>query len=169
MRAWQRGSVVITGVVALAMLATGLFLGIRASQGPTRPAPAATTITIDPNIGETFAPAPGDAAPKLTAQQAFVQRRRLNGRGPAPIPAGVTVKLGLLIIRAGPTNPHTGKVITKNGIAYAALNELAWGYSWHWCPMSPNPLMPGRVPGPCTRWNFLNANTGREIDENWQQ
>ena len=85
-----------------------------------------------------------------------------------PIPPGVTVRLGLLTIRAGLTNPHTGHVVTKDGIAYAALNELAWGYSWHWCPMSRNPLRPGRVRGPCTRWNFLDANTGREIDEDWQ-
>jgi len=129
----------------------------------------AATVTIDPNIGETFAPAPHDAAPKLTAEHAFAQQRRRNGRTVIPIPAGVTVRLGLLTILAGRTNPHTGHVVTKDGIAYAALNELAWGYASHWCPMSRNPQRPGRVKGPCTRWNFLDANTGREIDENWQQ
>jgi hypothetical protein len=139
MRAWQRRNMVIIGVAGLAMLGAGLFHGIRTSQGPARLATMATTITIDPNIGETFAPAPADAAPKLTALQAFAQQRRLRGRSVIPIPSGVTVKLGLLTILAGPTNPHTGKVVTKDGIAYAALNELAWGYSWHWCPMSRKP------------------------------
>ncbi len=168
MRAWQRRNIII-GIVVVAMLAVGLVLGLTAGQRPSRPATMATTVTIDSNIGETFAPAPQDAAPKLTAEQAFAQQRRRNGRGVIPIPSGVTVKLGLLTIPAGPTNPHTGHVVTKDGIAYAALNELAWGYSWHWCPMSRNPAVAGRVPGPCTRWNFLDANTGREIDEAWQQ
>jgi hypothetical protein len=172
------------GFAAVAILAVGLSLGITADLRPSRPAAVADTVagqrpsrlavvaetvTIDSNIGETFAPAPQDAAPKLTAEQAFAQQRRRNGRGASPIPAGVTVKLGLLTILAGPANPHTGHVVTKDGIAYAALNELAWGYSWHWCPMSRNPLRPGRVRGPCARWNFLDVNTGREINENWQQ
>jgi hypothetical protein len=164
----RRRSITIGGVVA-AMLAVGVFLGTSTSQRPARTARLVATVTIDANIGETFAPAPKDSAPKLTAQQAFAQQRRRNGRTVIPIPAGVTVRLGLLTILAGPTNPHTGHVVTKDGIAYAALNELAWGYSWRWCPMSRNPLRPGRVRGPCTRWNFLDASTGREIDENWQQ
>ena len=183
MRAWQRRNIFM-GFAVVAMLAVGLSLGITAGQRTSRPAPVvntvtgqqpsraasvAETVTIDSNIGETFAPAPQDAAPKLTAEQAFAQQRRRNGRSVIPIPSGVTVRLGLLTILAGPTNPHTGHVVTKDGIAYAALNELAWGYTWRWCPMSRNPLRPGRVRGPCTRWNFLDANTGREIDENWQQ
>jgi|SRR5215813_4734169 len=168
MFAWQRRKAVIVGVAALAIVATGLFVGIRPNRSPARPATVAAAITIDPNIGETFAPAPKDAAPELTAQQAFARHRQLNGRGAIPIPEGVTVELGLLTILAGPTNPHTGTVVTRDGVAYAALNELAWGYRWHWCPMSRNPAAPGRVRCACTRWNFLNANTGREIDETWQ-
>jgi hypothetical protein len=117
MWAWQRRKVVIIGVAALAMVATGLFVGIRASRSPARTATVTATITIDPNIGETFAPAPTDAAPKLTAQQAFARHRQLNGRGAIPIPEGVTAELGLLTILAGPTNPHTGTVVTRNGVA----------------------------------------------------
>src|SRR6266852_5238592 len=67
MGAWQRRKAAIIGVAALAVVATGLVVGISASRSPTRPATVAATITIDPNIGETFAPAPTDAAPKLTA------------------------------------------------------------------------------------------------------
>jgi hypothetical protein len=168
MRVWQRRNTII-GVAVAVVLTAGLVVGLTGIPASSRPARAATTIVIDSNIGETFAPAPRYAAPKLTAEQAFALQRRRHGRRVIPIPAGVTVRLGLLTILAGPTNPHTGHVVTKDGIAYAALNELAWGYSWHWCPMSRNPLRPGRVHGPCTRWNFLNADTGREIDENWQQ
>jgi hypothetical protein len=168
MHIWQRRNIALA-LVVVAMVAAGLYFGVSAGQRPFRSAQLTATLTIDPNIGETFAPAGPGAAPKLTAQQAFAMQRRRNGRSVIPIPSGVTVKLGLLTILAGPTNPHTGHVVTKDGIAYAALNELAWGYSWHWCPMSRNPFRPGRVQGPCTRWNFLNANTGREIDENWQQ
>jgi hypothetical protein len=144
------------------MLAVGLYLGTSAGQPAARPAKLPATITIDPNIGETFAPAPQDAAPKLTAQQAFAQQRHRNGRAVIPIPPGVTVRLGLLTILAGRTNPHTGQVVTKDGIAYAALNELAWGYSWHWCPMSRNPLRPGRVRGPCTRWTSWTPTLGEK-------
>jgi hypothetical protein len=164
MHVWQRRNIALALIVA-----AGLYFGVSAGQHPFRPAQLTATVTIDPNIGETFAPAAPDAARKLTAQQAFALQRRRNGRPVIPIPSGVTVKLGLLTILAGPTNPHTGHVVTKDGIAYAALDELAWGYGWHWCPMSRNPFRPGRVHGPCTRWNFLNANTGREIDENSQQ
>src|SRR5262249_27098727 len=135
MWAWQRRKVVIIGVAAVALVATGIVVGIKASRSPPPTATVAATVTIDPNIGETFAPAPTGAAPKLTAQQAFARHRQLNGRGAIPIPAGVTAELGLLTILAGPTNPHTGTVVTRDGVAYAALNELAWGYRWHWCPM----------------------------------
>jgi hypothetical protein len=156
------------GFAVIAMLAAGLPLAITVGQRPSCPAAVADTVTIDSNIGETFAPAPQDATPKLTAEQAFAQQRRRNGRSVIP-PSGVTVKLGLLTILAGPTNPHTGHVVSKDGIVYAALNERAWGYSWHWCQMSRNPLRPVRVRGPCTRWNFVDANTGLEINETWQQ
>ena len=71
MRAWQRRNIFI-GFAVIAMLAVGLSLGITASQRPSRPAPVANTVagqwpsrpasvpetvTIDSNIGETFAPA----------------------------------------------------------------------------------------------------------------
>jgi len=168
MWAWQRGIIAIIGLSTLATVAAGLFAGIRASRSPARPTTVTEAITIDPNIGQTFAPAPTDAAPKLTARQAFARHRQLNGRDAMPIPQGVTVKLGLLTILAGPTNPRTGTVVTRNGVAYAALNELAWGYRWQWCPMSKSPAAPGRARCACTRWAFLNAGTGREIAETWQ-
>jgi hypothetical protein len=72
MRAWQRRNFVI-GLVAVAALAAGLLLGITAAQ-PSRPATVDTTVTIDPNIGETLAPAPQDATPTLTAEQAFAKQ-----------------------------------------------------------------------------------------------
>jgi hypothetical protein len=51
---------------------------------------------------------------------------------------------------------------------YTAHNELAYGYSWLSCPHSTNPRVKKLPPNPCREWNFLNANTGRQIVETWQ-
>ena len=94
MQVWQRRSIII-GLVVAATLEVGLFLGTSARNRPYRPAKLAATVTIDPNIGETFAPAPQETVAILTAEQAFAQQWRSNGRTVIPIPAGVTVRLGL--------------------------------------------------------------------------
>ncbi len=85
MRAWQHRNIII-GVGVAVVLTAGLFVGLTASPGSPRPARAATTIVIDSNIGETFAPAPRNAAPKLTAEQAFALQRRSHSRNVIPNP-----------------------------------------------------------------------------------
>jgi hypothetical protein len=55
------------GLVAV-MFAVGLLVGNSANQRPSHPAILVASVTIDPSIGETFAPAPQDGAPKLTAE-----------------------------------------------------------------------------------------------------
>jgi hypothetical protein len=121
------------------------------------------TITIDPQVGETFAPAPSSAAPAMTAQQAWAAYTQVNtSYSDSAIPSTVTVQLGLLTLPLGSTGPGGSE-------AYAAQNELVYGYSWHSCPASRNPNVQTLPPNPCIEWNFLDANTGRQIDETWQQ
>jgi hypothetical protein len=119
-------------------------------------------ITIDPAIGETFAPAPAAAKPALTAQQAWAKYTHVDkSYRSAAIPSNVTAHLGLLTLPLGPSGPGGSE-------AYTAHNELVYGYSWHSCPVSRNPRVKKLPPNPCIEWNFLNASTGRQIEETWQ-
>lgn len=123
-------------------------------------AAAARTITIDPHAGETFAPAPASAAPKLTAQQAWARYAARNGARTTTIPTGVTVRLGLLTLPIGPK--------PDGPIAYTAHKELAYGYS---SPSGCVSTLPGAVlaGARCLSWTFLNANTGNLTDQTWQK
>jgi hypothetical protein len=164
------GSAVLVGGV-LAAVSHHAEAGFRQAAG--RPARAnavssvTSTITINSQIGMTFAPAPPGAVPALTAEQAWAQEAGVEGSSGTTIPSNVTVQLGLLTLPAGPANSDTSGLVTSNGTAYTALNELAYGYSWHSCPMStlPNATLP---PNPCIEWEFLDANTGHLIDDTWQ-
>lgn len=156
--------------VAAVVLGLGLavFLVVRPQQAPgravTRTAHAAVAgaITIDPNVGETFTPAPPSAAPALTAEQAWAAYTKVDTsyRNPA-IPVNVTAHLGFLTLPVGPVGPGGSEV-------YTAHQELVYGYSWHNCPASRNPNVQTLPPNPCIEWNFLDANTGHQIDETWQ-
>jgi len=108
----------------------------------------------------------------LTAAQAWAQYAQVNG-GNAAIPSGLSVQLGLVSVPVGPANPDDpdqAGLATSNGMAYRALNELAYGYSSPTgsCPMSRNPNVAGPVGKSCIDWTFVNANTGRLIEETWQ-
>jgi hypothetical protein len=188
---WRTRSLAIIGAIGLAALAGGLLAsqisGGRAENsqpaGSHRAArleqPAAsrarvitasavqTTITIDPHLGETFAPPPANASALLTAQQAWAQfiQSSTVGSGGTAIPSTVTAQLGLLTLPIGPDCGATcsGDPV-QNGIAYRSLNQLAYGYSWPGgtCggtnPVNPAPAVP------CTEWLFIDANTGHMID-----
>jgi hypothetical protein len=164
---------VIAGAVVLGMLLAGLFVA-RLARTPARASTTngdvTTTIAIDSVVGETFAPPPSSAQTSLTAQDAWAQYAALAGSSVTTIPSTVTVQLGLLTLPVGPASaPGTSGLTTSNGEAYTALNELAYGYSWHSCPVI---MLPGASvsPGnPCIEWLFLDANTGQQIDETWQQ
>jgi hypothetical protein len=134
-----------------------------------RSAPRPETITIDPQTGMTFAPAPASAAPKLTAQQAWARFMRHLGGGHAVILSDVHAQLGLFTLPVGPADaPGAARLPTANGEAYTALGELAYGYS---SPSGCITMNPALVPPPnarCIFWDFLNANTGQQIVSTYQ-
>ncbi|MGN6795790.1 MAG: hypothetical protein ACTHJW_25635 [Streptosporangiaceae bacterium] len=124
-----------------------------------------TTITIDPDYGATFAPPPANAAPALTAQQAWAQFiQQASGSSNTAIPSTVTVHLGLFTLPIGPDCGATcsGDPV-QNGIAYRSLNQLAYGYSspGGTCVRGNSATQLPDVP--CTDWVFVDANTGHMI------
>lgn len=158
------------GVSAVLVALTGC--GTTRAADPHRPVRASAksaawhaAITIDPQIGETFAPAPASAKPRLTAQQAWARYT-----GETVIASGIRVRLGLLTLPVGPADaPGTGDLPKFNGEAYTALNELAYGYS---APRGCVTMNPRLLPPPgaqCLYWEFLNANTGKQIDSTEQK
>ena len=98
----------------------------------------------------------------MTAQQTWKAYTKVDtGYANSEIPSNVTVRLGFLTLPLGPSGPNGSE-------AYTAHNELAYGFSWHNCPVSRNPKVKKLPPNPCVEWNFLDANTGRQIDDTWQ-
>jgi len=122
-----------------------------------------TTITVDPGIHETFAPPPADAAPAMTAAEAWAGWER-HAEIPAKttaIPANTSVQLGLLTLPVGPDcglECEHGNIVRGN-MVYTALNQLAYGYSWSTCPAGSS--LPAIQ---CTSWIFLDASTGLMIE-----
>ena len=183
-------SVAIIGAIGLAALAGGLLAsqisGGRAENSRPRSHRAArvgqpaasrarvitasavqTTITIDPHVGTTFAPPPANvSAPALTAQQAWAQfiQSSTVGSGGTAIPSTVTAQLGLFTLPIGPDCGTTcsGDPV-QNGIAYTALNQLAYGYSWPAGTCGGSSPVDPAPPVPCTEWLFIDANTGHMI------
>jgi prepilin-type processing-associated H-X9-DG protein len=111
---------------------------------------ATTTITVSV---DTFAPPPADAAPAMTATQAWLQ---WAGGDQTTIPHGTTARLGLLPVLVG---PYCGRechgLIVRHGIAYSSLNRLAYGYSWPAFPHRHSHRM---------NWLFLDASDGQMIN-----
>ena len=184
-------SLAIIGAIGLAALAGGLLAsqasGGRAENSQPRSHRAArvgqpaasrarvitasavqTTIMINPDNGETFAPPPAKASPPLTAQQTWAQfiQQSTDGAGGTAIPSDVTAQLGLFTLPVGPSSGcdnDCSNLTIQNGTAYTTLNQLAYGYSWPGgkCGGS-NPVHPA-PPVPCTEWLFIDANTGHMI------
>jgi hypothetical protein len=120
------------------------------------------TITIDPDVGETFAPAPPSAKPRLTAQQAWARyMRQLGYPHHTALPSFIRAQLGLLTLPIGPSGLGGSE-------AYTAHNELTYGYSTPSGCETRNPRVMFPRNAHCIRWEFLDANTGREIDGTWQ-
>jgi len=165
---WRRRNLAIIGAIGLAALGGGLF-----AQTSSRPAEATTissvsnTITINAH-GETFAPPPANAAPALTAQQAWAQfiQSSTVGSGGTAIPSGTTAQLGLFTFAVGPSSgcgtTNCSNLIVQNGTAYSALNQLAYGYSYPSTCVGGNDINP-LPPTSCTQWIFLDAKTGQLI------
>jgi hypothetical protein len=165
----DRRRFVVIGALALAVLVASL-IAIRTSTSRAQAvtvSPVATTITI--NSAATFAPPPANAAPALTAAQAYAQDQQEVGGTVTTIPSDVNVQLGLFTLEVGPDcGAECGNLVIQNGIAYRTLNELAYGYSWPSCPPDIGSTAPP-PPSPCVGWTFVDANTGQEIVTTWQQ
>jgi len=145
-----RGPLTSTGVLGLAVLAVAAG-AIWTSVHNAR-AIDANTIRI-PGTEIVFAPTPPGAVPAMTARQAWARFSRGEG-SPATSP-GSTVQLGLLTMPIGPdcAKECAGHPV-RDGIAYTALNQLAYGYSWL---AFPHRHLKNR------NWIFLDANTGKMI------
>lgn len=166
-----------TAVIAALTIAIVIPLNLLPEDGSVpathplaRPATRHAAITIDPQVGETFAPAPESATPKLTAQQAWVRYMRHIGNTQIVIPSTVHVQLGLLTLPAGPASaPGTSNLTKVNGKAYNAYNELAYGYSSPSACVTLNPRLTAPRGARCIYWDFLDANTGQQIDSTYQK
>ena len=124
---------------------------------------AETTATvIDPQVGETFAPASKDAQPAIEAAVAWRRYARNEGSSVTQVPRAVTVQLGLLTLPIGPNGPNSSET-------YKAKDELTWGFNWHTCPVMTLANASPSADNPCIEWLLLNAKTGTQIDETWQQ
>jgi hypothetical protein len=152
----KRRTYVIVGALGLAALA-GLFGCGRAGSshsGAIRATPVSATITVDSNNNVTFAPPPADAAPAMTAEQAWANMDNTS------IASDTAVQLGLLTVRVGAdcgAECENGN-IAQGGMVYSALNQLAYGYRWSICPAGSS--LPAIQ---CTSWIFLDASTGKMI------
>jgi hypothetical protein len=143
---------VTIGVIALAVLAAAWVVTHRAHSLQSTPVTKTTTI---PGITATWAPPPPSAAPAMTAAQAWQKYSHISEIIRA------RVQLGLITQPMG-SKSHCGFVCdgltVHNGIAYRALNQLAYGYYWISC--APGTNLPATS---CWNWMFLDANTGHLI------
>jgi hypothetical protein len=120
----------------------------------------AVSATITVNSVVTFAPPPADAAPAMTAEQAWALWENNAGNTNTSIAPDTTVQLGLLSVLVGPdcgAECENGNIV-QDGMVYSAANQLAYGYSWSTCSAGSN--LPANQ---CTSRIFLDASTGKMI------
>jgi len=149
-----RGPLIATGALGLAVLAISViavwtsFSHARAFQ-----AMAATATTRIDGTENVFAPPPLGAKPAMTPRQAWPAWFAPSGGD--KLSPGAIVQLGLL---TSPIGPYCGVSCdmwtVKDGIAYRALNQLVYGYSWLAFPHRHSHLR---------NWTFVDANTGKMI------
>jgi hypothetical protein len=143
---------VTIGVVALAVLAAA-WVFYRAHAG-LHATSVTTAITI-PIINATWAPPAPGAAPAMTAEQAWQKRMHMGAA------SSITAQLGLITQPMGSSSQcgyACDGLPVQNGIAYRALDQLAYGYYWTAC--APGANLPAAQ---CWNWLFLDANTGKLI------
>jgi hypothetical protein len=125
-----------------------------------RGAPVRSLVVLAP--GETFAPPPSWAKPKLTGVQAWDKSFLGHGKGaPQRIPAFISYQLGLLTVPPSVTD------------------VLAWGYSSppSSCPppigglvrRSPGPAPTPSPRGRCIEWTFISADNASNPEGTWQR
>src|SRR5215470_15988868 len=98
----QRRTYVIVGALALAALAGLSGCGRAGSSHAVmnRATPVSATIAVNSVV--TFAPPPADAAPAMTAEQAWAQWENDGGSTNTSIPPDHAVQLGLMSVLVGP-------------------------------------------------------------------
>lgn len=113
-----------------------------------------TTIVLDPPYGNMrFDPPPADAQAILSASQAVTQFESVDQE--FTLPSDATAQLGLYTAAVGDGT-------------YRYLNTLAWGFVFHQCEDFQHLVSPETTIS-CTRWLFLDANTGEMLEAVWQQ
>ncbi len=107
-----------------------------------------TLILDPPTDSRTFAPP--NASPLLTAKQALVKFESVDGA--FELPADSTIWLGTYTAAAG-------------GGIYRFQDRLAYGIRYPQCipPSNPFPVSPSIIS--CTRWLFLDADTGKMLED----
>jgi hypothetical protein len=154
-----------TAVVVLAV--GGAVLGAQMSNDGTSNKIAALapladggTVTIDSDIGETFTPQPGNAAAApMSAQGAY---HAFSGR--TTIPAGITYQFGTLTLPVNARNSHAPT-------EYTYRDRPVWAFSYAACESGFGSTRDGQTAAPefCgTEWNFLDAASGKQLDQTVQ-
>jgi hypothetical protein len=122
----------------------------------------AATLKVDQGLGETFAPpdqSSDGATPSLSADQAWATYASANGSTDTVVPADLSVELGAVSLPSDNLGP-------QSGWTYQVRNQLAYGYQTapQWC--APAIASAGSTPTRfrCTRWVFIDANSGRLIN-----
>jgi len=145
----------LLGAVALCLLVVACA---GASTPHSRePFPSLTSmsviIALDPPMNtETFAP-PGNAKSALTAEEALAAFQKVDAEFELPIDA--TSQLGFYTASVGDGT-------------YRFQDRLAWGFTWQQCAQPQHEVSSDTVL-PCTRWLFLDANTGEMLEIVWQR
>ena len=110
----------------------------------------------------------------LTAEQAWADYIADAG-GSSSIPPDASIQLGLVTWPSGSADaPSASNETIVNGVAYLAFNELAYGYSVPSACRGTYLQAPGEASTPtpssdsCVDWLFVDANTGHQIMETWQ-
>jgi hypothetical protein len=115
---------------------------------------------IDAAIGESFQPALGDTVAPRSSNDVYAAYANRNDSERTTPPENVHVQLGWLTLPIGNVGPDDSP-------AYTAKDELVWSYSWESCPATTLPAK--SPPKVCVAWLFLDAATGEDIDQTWQQ
>ncbi|HET7385867.1 MAG TPA: hypothetical protein VFJ19_04295 [Nocardioidaceae bacterium] len=119
----------------------------------------ANPVVIDSSIPETFTRANSNATAPMSADAVFTEYAKANGSALQRPPSNVNVQLGYLTLAVGAGDPG----------AYTAKDELVWSFSSSSCPPNLGMVTPAPSSNPCVEWLFLDATTGQEIDDTWQQ
>ena len=156
----RRKNLILGAAAGIGLTAAGLSAAaVATSDTATWGRPVASVIHLP---GAVFAPPPADAAPALTARQAV--RKAYHLPPGKPIRAGAKVWLGLWTLPVGPASvcnepsANCSSLTIKDGIAYTWRNKLVYGVESSACPGGS--LTPART---CAAWDFIDANTGRDL------